>query len=292
MKTTVPQRVFDFFNVLIMLLLMLATLYPFWHVVCASFSDGGTLLSHTGLLIAPLKFNFNSYKSVFGNPQIVSGYINTLIVLAGGLSLNMVMTSIGAYCLSRKNLYWTPFFMKLIIVTMFFSGGLIPTYLLISRTLNMNDSLLALIIPGAVNTYNLIIMRTSFYELPDSLTESAEIDGASHVKIITKIVIPLSLPVIAVITLFYAVGHWNSWFSASIYLKSRSKYPLQLVLREILIMNSTLDMSADAAVGEKYFIGETIKYAIIVVATVPILFLYPFLQRYFVKGIMIGAVKG
>ena len=238
MKTTVPQRVFDFFNVLIMLLLMLATLYPFWHVVCASFSDGGTLLSHTGLLIAPLKFNFNSYKSVFGNPQIVSGYINTLIVLAGGLSLNMVMTSIGAYCLSRKNLYWNPFFMKLIIVTMFFSGGLIPTYLLISRTLNMNDSLLALIIPGAVNTYNLIIMRTSFYELPDSLTESAEIDGASHVKIITKIVIPLSLPVIAVITLFYAVGHWNSWFSASIYLKSRSKYPLQLVLREILIMNS------------------------------------------------------
>lgn len=292
MKTTIPQRVFDCFNVLIMLLLMLITLYPFWHVICASFSDGGMLMSHTGLLAAPLGFNFSSYKSVFGNPQIVSGYINTLIVLAGGLFLNMVMTSIGAYCLSRKNLYWNTLFMKLIIVTMFFSGGLIPTYLLISRTLNMNDSLLALIIPGAVNTYNLIIMRTSFYELPDSLTESAEIDGASHTQIITKIVVPLSLPVIAVITLFYAVGHWNSWFSASIYLKSRAKYPLQLVLREILIMNSTLDMSADTAVGEKYFIGETIKYAIIVVATVPILLLYPFLQRYFVKGIMIGAVKG
>ena len=292
MKTaSIPQRIFDLFNILIMLVLTVITLYPFWHVICGSFSDGGKMMAHTGALLTPKGFDLASYKAVFGNPRIMSGYMNTLIVVVGGVMLNIVMTSIGAYCLSRKGVYWNGFIMKLITFTMFFSGGLIPSYLLISRTLGMDDSLLALIIPGAISTYNLIIMRTSFSQVPESLVESAKLDGASHPQTLLKVVSPLSLAVIAVITLYYAVSHWNSWFSASIYLRTRGKYPLQLILREILIQNNLTTMG-EGSIGDQYFIGETIKYAIIVVATAPILAAYPYLQRYFVKGVMIGAIKG
>jgi putative aldouronate transport system permease protein len=180
--------------------------------------------------------------------------------------------------------------MFMIVVTMFFQGGLIPTYLLVSN-LGLVDTPWAMIIPGAINTWNLIIMRTSFQAVPASLEESAKIDGANEWTIMWRIILPLSIPVMAVMVLFYAVGHWNAWFNAMIYLRDRNLYPLQLILREILITNSTDSMMTNASGVDKMPISETIKYATIMVATIPILVLYPFLQKYFVKGVMIGALK-
>lgn len=290
-RKSVSQRIFDAFNVLFMLLLSVIMLYPMWYVVCASLSNGNRLVANTDMLFFPIECNLDSYFSVFKNPMILTGYQNTLIVVGGGTLLSMVLSIIGAYCLSRKNVYWNKLLIKIIIVTMFFNGGLIPTYMLVTRTLRMNDSLLALIIPQAVSTYNLIIMRNAFSGIPESLIEASRLDGASHLQLLVKVVVPLSMPIIAVMILYYGVFYWNSWFQASIYLKTRSLYPLQLILREILINSDTASMSADAASADQYSLGETIKYTVVVIATAPILVLYPFLQRYFVKGAMVGAVK-
>ena len=292
MRRSMSERIFNIINILIMLFLIVITIYPFWYVLCGSFSDGNKLMAHSGLLLCPTGFSMGAYEAVFKNNMIKSGFINTLIILFGGVSLNLVLSSIGAYGLSRKDVYWNGLFMKLITVTMFVSGGLVPTYLLIANTLHLNNTFWAIILPASINTYNLIIMRTSFSEIPESLIESAELDGAGHARILAQIVVPLSKAVLAVMTLYYAVGHWNSWFTASIYLKDRGKYPLQLVLREILIQNGTMALGENADNNDKYYIGETIKYATIIVSTVPILLVYPFLQRYFVKGVMVGAVKG
>lgn len=291
-KLSLPERIFNVFNIIIMFCIIFATIYPLWYVLCASFSDGGKLLATNEALFTPIGFSLDAYAGVFKNRFIMGGFGNTLIILVSGLILNMLLTITTAYCLSRKDLYWKSFVMKLITVTMFISGGLIPQYLLISRTLNMNDSLWALIVPNAINTFNLIIMRTAFEGVPASLEEAARLDGASHWKVMTQVIVPLSLPTIAVIFLYYAVERWNAWFFASIFLKDRAKYPLQLILREILISNDTASMSADASAGDQFSIGETIKYAVVVISMVPILILYPFLQRYFVKGVMVGAVKG
>lgn len=285
-------KTFDTFNVVLMLLLSIVMIYPMWYVVCASLSDSSELLRLNGILLTPLGFNLESYKSVIGNSMIIKGFVNTVIIVAAGVIVNIIMTSITAYFLAQKNVYTQKFFMKLIVFTMYFSGGMIPSYLLITKTLGMHDSLLALILPSAISTYNMIIMRTSFINIPDSLIESAKLDGADHMTILFRIVLPLSKAILAVMVLFYAVQHWNSWFQASIYLKTRSKFPLQLILREILIQNDVNSMSVGSAMDSAYQIGESIKYAIIVVATVPILIVYPFLQRYFTKGVMIGAVKG
>lgn len=291
-KVSKSQRAFDIFNVLFMIILSLIMIYPVWYVICASFSDGNRLLAHSGILTRSLGFSISAYKEVIKNEAIMNGYATTIKILVLGVSLNIILTSIGAYFLSQKNVYWQKLVMKLIVVTMFFSGGLIPTYLLVNKTLDLGDSILALILPNAINVYNLIIMRTSFMSIPDSLIESAKLDGASHVTILMKIVLPLSKAIIAVMVLYYAVGHWNAWFNASIYIRTRSKYPLQLVLREILIQNDVNSMSYDAGAANAYQIGETLKYAVIVVSTLPILVIYPFLQKYFTKGVMIGAVKG
>lgn len=291
-KISKQQRIFDVFNVLLMLALSIVMIYPIWHVVCAAMSESGKLMAHTGILLTPKGLNFEAYKAVFNNPMIVKGYINTIVVVVSGVLLNIVLTAIAAYCLSQKNVMWSKLVMKCIVITMYFSGGLIPTYLLVSRTLGLNNSFLALILPTAISTYNLIIMRTSFEQIPDSLIESARLDGAAHLQVLFKIVIPLSKSIIAVMTLYYAVAHWNSWFPASIYIKEREKFPLQLILREILIQNDTYSMAQDMSASDQYAIGENIKYAIIVVATIPILLIYPFLQKYFTKGVLIGAVKG
>jgi len=202
-----------------------------------------------------------------------------------------MMTSLGAYGLSRKNLYWGKSMMLFIIFTMFFSGGLIPSFLLV-KGIGLYNSRFALIFPSAISTMNLIIMRTNFQAIPESLEESARIDGANDLQIMMRVIIPLSGSVMAVMTLFYGVAHWNSWFNAMIYLRDRTSYPLQLVLREILISNQTQNMTQDVGDLDKLSVSETIKYATIMVATVPILLVYPFLQKYFVKGVMIGAVKG
>ena len=203
----------------------------------------------------------------------------------------MLLTSIGAYFLSCKNARLVKPCMLLITFTMFFQGGMIPFYFAV-KDLGLDGSRWALIIPSAVNTFNMIIMKTSFQSLPDSLKESANIDGAGHVTILFKIVLPVSKSVLAVIALYYAVAHWNAWFNAMLFLKEREQFPLQLILREILIQNNMESMSQDVSASELGFISETIKYAIIVIATIPILCIYPFIQKYFEKGVMIGSLKG
>ncbi|MEK4061919.1 MULTISPECIES: carbohydrate ABC transporter permease [unclassified Paenibacillus] len=290
-KRTIGERLFDGANMLLMVVMIIFTLYPLLHVLNASLSDSGRLMAHSGLLFFPEGFNLDSYKLVLSNPSILSGYRNTIVIVVLGTALNLLFTILGAYTLSRKNFMLRNPIMLAIVFTMFFNGGIIPTYLLINNTLHMGNNLLALIVPGLVSSYNLIIMRTSFQEISESLLESARIDGAGEVRILWRIVVPLSMPVIAVMILFYGVAHWNSWFGAILYLRDRNLYPLQLVLREILIQNSTDSMTTAAAMGDKEAIGESVKYATVMVATLPILFIYPFLQKYFVKGVMIGAIK-
>jgi putative aldouronate transport system permease protein len=285
------NRTFDILVHAIVLLLVIATLYPLIYILFASFSDAGKFIAHKGLLWHPLGFSLSAFKSVMNNPSITLGYRNTLFILVAGVALNLVMTSLGAYVLSRRNVLWNNAFMIIIVLTMFFQGGLVPLYLVV-KGVGLLDSLWSAIIPFAVSTFNLIIMRTAFMGIPESLEESAKIDGAHHGTILTRIVLPLSMPVIAVMILYYAVDKWNGWFYASVFIQTRDLYPLQLVLREILIANATDSMSTAASAGDKYQIGETIKYATIVVATVPVLCVYPFVQRFFVKGVMVGSLKG
>lgn len=289
-KLSVGEKSFNVLNVTLMTILCFLTLYPFVYVAFSSLSDPGMLAQHRGLLWKPYGFSLAAYKAVFANPSILSGYRNTLFYVVVGTCFNMVMTALGAYFLSRRNVLFKNAVMFMIVVTMFFQGGLVPNYLLVSH-LGLVDTVWAMIIPGAINTWNLIIMRTSFQAVPVSLEESAKMDGASDWTIMWRIIIPLSIPVMAVMVLFYAVGHWNSWFSALIYLRNRDLFPLQLILREILITNSTDSLTTNSAGIDKMPIGETIKFATIMVATLPILVLYPFLQKYFVKGVMIGALK-
>jgi putative aldouronate transport system permease protein len=281
----------DWFIHSLLLALVIVTLYPLLYVAFASLSDAGRLIAHRGFLLAPLGFSLEAYVSVFKNPGILTGYRNTLFILVFGVGVNLIVTALGAYVLSRKNVLWNHFFMIVIVLTMFFSGGLIPLYLIV-KGVGLIDSLWSTVIPFAVNTFNLIIMRTAFQSVPESLEESAKIDGASHFTILMRIIVPLSMPVIAVMILYYAVEKWNGWFYASIFIKDHKLYPLQLVLREILISNSTDGMATDASAADRFQIGETIKYATIMVATVPILCVYPFVQKYFVKGVMVGALKG
>ncbi len=292
LKKTAADKTFEVMNIIIMLFLIVITLYPFLYIVFASFSNSDDLIRHSGLLLYPLGLNLNAYKMVFQNPNIFTGYGNTLIVLVVGTALNLLMTSFGAYVLSRKGFPGKRVLLVLIVFTMYFQGGMIPRYLLIYDTLNLGDSLLALIIPQAISTYNLIVMRTSFLGVPDSLEESAKIDGANDFVILFRIILPVSMSVVAVMILFYGVTHWNAWFDAMIFLRDRKRYPLQLILREILILNSTETMAVESADVNNMAVGESIKYATIMVATLPVLAVYPFLQKYFVKGVMIGAIKG
>lgn len=288
---TVSDKVLDVTIHLLLVLMILVTLYPLVFVSFASLSEASQFVGFKGLLLKPVGFSLDAYRSVFDNPGIWTGYKNTIYILVFGVLLNLVMTSLGAYVLSRRNVLWNKAFMFMIVLTMFFHGGLIPFYLVV-RGVGLIDSLWSTIIPFAVSTFNLIIMRTSFMAIPESLEESAKIDGANHFVILFRIVLPLSMPVIAVMILYYAVDKWNGWFYASVFLKDRNLFPLQLTLREILIANSTDSMAQGAGAGDRFQIGETIKYATIMVASVPILVLYPFVQKYFVKGVMIGALKG
>lgn len=291
MKRSWSEKVFDWTIIWIMIVLVLLTAYPLYYVLVASVSDGSRMMAHSGLLLKPYGFHLDAYVKVLDNPSIIKGYLNTLFVVGASVILNMTVTALAAYVLSRKNVYWNNLFTFLIVFTMFFTGGLIPFYLVV-KGMGLMNSLWSLIIPFAVNTFNLIVMRTSFQAIPDSLEESAKIDGANHPTIFARIVIPLSLPVMAVMALYYTVEKWNGWFYASLFLKDRQLFPLQLILREILISNSTDLMLGTTAADQIVQVSATLQYATIVVATLPILCVYPFVQRYFVKGVMIGAVKG
>jgi putative aldouronate transport system permease protein len=285
------ERAFGLLNVLLLMGLVLITAYPLVYVVFASLSDPSQLIAYRGALVRPLGISFDAYKLVLQNPMIAIGYRNTLFYVVAGTALNMFLTCLGAYALSRRDVMLKKPIMILIVFTLFFSGGLIPTYLLVGQTLQMQDTVWAMIVPTAINTWNLIILKTAFESVPVSLEEAARIDGANDFTILFKIVLPLSLPALAVVVLFYAVGHWNAYFNALIYIRSRDLYPLQLVLREILITSNVESMTTSVSTGDAFQVGQTIKYATIVVATLPILVIYPFLQKYFVKGALIGAIK-
>lgn len=292
-KKSIPEKIFGIFNTLFMILIMIIMLYPVWYCIVCSISRPSLLMSHRGLLLLPLGFNLASYKAIISYQSLWIGYANTIFYVIAGTALNIIMTTLAAYSLSRKNVMFATAVTFMITFTMFFGGGLIPSYLNIQR-LGLLNNRLALLLPGAMSAYNFIIMRTSFKEVPESLEESARIDGAQDFTILFRIMIPLCKPVIAVMVLYYGVGHWNSWFGAMIYLRNRKLYPLQLVLREILITNSTMAELEflSAQDDEVEPIAINVKYAIITVATLPILCIYPVLQKYFVKGVMIGAIKG
>ncbi|MWV42472.1 ABC transporter permease subunit [Paenibacillus sp. HJL G12] len=284
------------FNVMIYIVLSVITvivLYPLVFVLSASFSDPQTVLRGE-MLLWPKGVNLNSYAKIFQNHDILTGYSNTLLYTSIGTLINLVMTILGAYPLSRKDFVGRNAIMAIFVFTMFFGGGLIPTYLLI-KDLGMLNTLWVMIIPNAVSIYNIIIMRTFFQQsIPYELQEAATIDGCTNIQILRRIILPLSMPIIAVMILFYAVSHWNAFFNALLYLSDKSKFPLQLILREILIQGQTSDMvkmSTESAIKQQREV-EGIKYAVLVVANIPVLILYPFLQRYFVKGVMIGAIKG
>ena len=280
-------KVFDVFNYALLALVAFVTLYPFLYVIFASLSDPVQLMGNSAPLWKPLGFSLAAYKKVFSNSSIYIGYANTIFYVVVGTTVNIIMTCIAAYVLSRKQFMLRRFFTLMFIFTMYFNGGLIPNYLLI-KGLHLIDNRLALILPGAISTFNLMIMITGFEGIPKSLEESARIDGAGDWTILFRIIMPLAKPTIMVILLYYAVGHWNAWFNAMIYIRDASKRPLQLFLRDILTRNQMGAMTGQTDIED---VGQTIKYATILVSTAPILCIYPFIQKYFVQGVMIGAGK-
>jgi len=281
---------FDGAVVCLLALVILITLYPVYYVLISSISDPVRRAQHHGALLLPIGFSLAPYAHVFENPMILRGYANTLLYVTVGTAVNLAMTILAAFVLSRKGLFWGKLLRMGLVFTMIFSGGLIPFYLVVDAA-GLNGHWLAVILPYAFNPMNVVIMRTSFQGIPESLEESAYLDGARELAVIFRIILPLSMPVVAVMILFYGVGHWNSWFSAMMFIKQRQQFPLQLILREILIINSTSSMLTAVDSADKAPISESVKYATIVISTLPILCVYPFLQRYFIKGIMIGAVK-
>lgn len=290
------DRVFDFVNLSLLCLTLLVVAYPLLYIISASISDPN-LVNQGKVWLFPRGINFDGYRRVFQDSMIWLGYRNTVFYVVLGTLINLFVTLTCAYPLSRKDFYGRNLFTVLFTFTMFFNGGLIPSYLLV-KNLGMYDSIWALVIPGAASMYNIIIVRTFFdRNIPIELQESAHIDGCSNTRLFAVIVLPLSAPIIAVMSLFYGVGHWNSFFNALIYLSDRGKYPLQLVLREILVQNqmsTEMMITADDIdlIAKQARVADLIKYCVIIVSTLPIIVVYPFLQRYFVQGMLVGAIKG
>ena len=289
-RMTKGEKVFEIVNVTIMMFMMIACAYPFLYIAFASVSKPAELMAFNGILLKPLGFSIDAYKEVLKNKMLGISYVNTLIYVSVGTAFSVMMTAMGAFILSRDDFKIKKFINIIVIITMFFSGGLIPFYLIL-KSLGFVNSRLIMILPTAIGTWNLMVMRTAFEGIPKSLEEASYIDGANDLDVFIKIILPLSKSIIAVMVLFYGVGIWNSWFNASLFLKDRNLYPLQLYLREVLIFSNT-DSMMGGAETDRVAIGETIKYTTIMVATIPILMIYPFLQKYFVKGVMVGAVKG
>lgn len=287
------DRIFTICNYIFLSFLVLVVLYPLVFIVSASFSSTDAV-STGKVWLWPVDFSLDGYKAVFENNMIWKGYLNSLFYMVAGTLINVTLTILAAYPLSRSNFRGRNFFMFLFVFTMMFNGGLIPTYLLV-RDLGMLDTRWALLIPNALAVFNVIITVTFFKSsIPKELVESAQLDGCNDFKFLWKIVLPLSAPIIAVISLFYAVGHWNQYFSALIYLRDMDLFPLQLVLRSILTQNEIdPSMMGDVAnLESKIGLQDLLKYSLIVVASIPVLVIYPFVQKHFVKGVMIGSVKG
>lgn len=282
----------DAIIVIIMLALMFITVYPLLYTVFASFSDAKQLLKLEGPMWWPLEpFTLRGYELTFQNAKLVPSIFNTLFYVIVGTLGGLVITGMAAFVLSRKNFMLKNIIMKLIMFTMFFSGGIIPLFFVV-RQIGIYDTRWAFLLPWIMSAYNMIIMRTFFLGIPESLEESATLDGATDLQIFFKIYVPLSTAVIAVIAMYYGVAWWNSWYQSLVFQPSSSLWPLQMILREVLITNTKSATTDVTSMAEESYTRELVKYCTVVVSTVPILIIYPFLQRYFVKGVMIGAVKG
>lgn len=295
-KLTKNDVLFNIFNYLFIFLAVVITLYPLIYVLSASISNPNKVNSGE-MWLWPIDITFAGYKRVFRDPEIWTGYANTIFYTIFGTLINLAITLPGAYALAKKNLPLRKFFSFLILFTMFFGGGLIPLYMLVNN-LHLLDTILAVVLPVGASAYNLVITRT-FMEttIPIGLEEAAEIDGCSPFMIFFKLVLPLSAPIIAVMALFYGVGHWNSYFNEMIFLSDRSKFPLQVILRELIVTtqinsSNTITNTEAQTLAEQQQLAGIIKYAVMIVATLPIIVVYPFLQRFFVKGVMIGSIKG
>ncbi|WP_068617636.1 carbohydrate ABC transporter permease [Paenibacillus tuaregi] len=292
------DKIFLICNYIYVWLAFILVAYPIIYMLSASISDP-KFVGSGEMWLWPKGITFEGYQRVFQDKSIWSGYANTILYTGVGTAINLIVTLPAAYALSRKDFLGRNFFMGMFMVTMFFGGGLVPTYLLV-KELGMVNTMWAIVIPSAASIWNIIVSRTFFQtSIPKELQEAAQMDGCTNLRLFVKIILPLSMPIIAVMALFYGVGNWNSYFSALIYLNDSAKYPLQLVLRQILVLQemsaqagSVMDAATASALNNKAQIAALVKYAVIIVATVPVIAVYPFLQRYFVQGVMIGSVKG
>ena len=279
----------------VLLLIGIITLYPVIYVVSASFSDP-TAVNDGRVVLWPVGFQIEGYQYIFENEWILTGYRNSLFYMVAGTLLDVAVTFFAAYALARKNLYGRAVLNWYMIIPMWFGGGLIPTFIVVND-LKLVDSWWVLVILGAFSTYNFIICRTFIMtSIPYELQEAAIIDGCTDFGILFKVVLPLSMPIIAILCLYYGLGHWNDYFTGLIYVNSRNKQPLQVFLREILIQNSEMEMGGDAteleAMMRRLRMSQIMRYGLIVVSSLPMLIIYPFVQKYFVQGVMIGALKG
>ncbi len=285
------DKLFHVANYTILTLVLIVTLYPCWYVVIASISDPVKLYAGSRLLLVPRGFSIKSYEIIMEHAALWRSYANTLFYVSASTVLGLTLTVLGAYVLSRRDLPGKRAMLVIITITMFFGGGLIPTYLVVVG-LGLVNTVWAMILPSAISTFNMIMMLTYFRGLPASLEESAYIDGANDFVILFRIIVPLSYPVIAVISLYIIVSSWNSYIPATIYLRNRDLFPLQVILREILISGSSNLDTITSGYDDFAAYSESVKYTTIIVSTLPVLMAYPFLQRFFVKGVMLGAIKG
>ncbi|MFR1357049.1 MAG: carbohydrate ABC transporter permease [Ruthenibacterium lactatiformans] len=296
-KTAIRQSredvCFSIVITIISTLVLVIVLYPLIYIVSASFSSPMSVVQGKVWLL-PKEFTLKAYHAVVTNKELITGYRNSLIYTVVGTAFNLLMTIICAYPLSRKDLRGRNFLTIMISITMFFSGGTIPTFLCLKQ-LNMLNTFGVMIIPGAINVWNMILMRNYFQNsIPEEIIEAAKVDGCTNVGALIRIVLPLSKAITAVMVVYYAVGHWNSYFNALLYLKDRWRYPLQLVLREVLLIGTGMRESTAEVVNsvDQLLLFETQQFAIIIVASLPVLILYPALQKYFMKGVMVGSIKG
>ncbi|MDQ0059151.1 carbohydrate ABC transporter permease [Paenibacillus harenae] len=291
-KDSAGDKLFLFIIYIILVLVLVAVLYPLIYIVSSSLSSPAAVTSGK-VWLWPVDFSLEGFKVLFQNKQVVSGYGNSIFYTGAGTLISVVLTIMIAYPLSRKTFFGRNALMMLITFTLLFSGGLIPTYMVV-KEVGLIDSRWALLIPNAIWVWQVIIARSFFQSsIPDELFEASEMDGCSDLRFLRSIVVPLSMPIIAVLVLMYAVGQWNAYFDALIYLKTADKFPLQLILRSIIIQNNSAAGLNDAMKQvERQQLAELLKYSLIVVATLPVLVIYPFVQRYFVQGMMVGSVKG
>lgn len=290
---TRQDKIFNIINMIVLWFVLILVAYPLIYVLSASFSNPQAVSSGK-VWLWPVDFTLRGYEVVFQHPDIVRGFINALYITVLGTVVQVIITIMAAYPLSRRTLYGRGPITLFFTFTMFFGGGLIPTFILINN-LGLYNTYWALILPGAVGVYNVIVARTFFQStIPEDLFEAGQLDGCSDFRFLISVVLPLSKPIIAVLVMFYAVGHWNSYFGPMIYLADKELYPLQIVLRNILVQNQfDSQMMMDvASMEQQKGLAELIKYAVIVVSSLPMLILYPFIQKHFVKGVMIGAIKG